>query len=66
MRSSMGPKGMDKMLQSPDGDIVISARVSPHTIILISLLPGRPYVISKLPAFSALHMHLASACVVPL
>jgi len=26
MRSSMGPKGMDKMLQSPDGDIVISAR----------------------------------------
>ena len=25
MRSSMGPKGMDKMLQSPDGDIVISA-----------------------------------------
>lgn len=24
MRSSMGPKGMDKMLQSPDGDIVIT------------------------------------------
>jgi chaperonin GroEL (HSP60 family) len=24
MRSSMGPKGMDKMMQSPDGDILIS------------------------------------------
>ena len=28
MRSSMGPKGMDKMLQSPDGDIVISAHLT--------------------------------------
>jgi chaperonin GroEL (HSP60 family) len=26
MRSSMGPKGMDKMMQSPDGDILISER----------------------------------------
>ena len=24
MRSSLGPKGMDKMLQSPDGDVTIS------------------------------------------
>lgn len=24
LRSSMGPKGMDKMLQSPDGDIVVT------------------------------------------
>ena len=24
LRSSLGPKGMDKMLQGPDGDIVIS------------------------------------------
>lgn len=24
LRSSLGPKGMDKMLQSPDGDITIS------------------------------------------
>ena len=24
MRSSMGPKGMDKMMQSPDGDILVS------------------------------------------
>lgn len=23
MRSSLGPKGMDKMLQSPDGDVTI-------------------------------------------
>ena len=23
-RSSLGPKGMDKMLQSPDGDVTIS------------------------------------------
>jgi hypothetical protein len=26
LRSSLGPKGMDKMLQSPDGDITISER----------------------------------------
>lgn len=25
LRSSLGPKGMDKMLQSPDGDVTISA-----------------------------------------
>jgi len=25
LRSSLGPKGMDKMLQSPDGDVCISA-----------------------------------------
>ena len=24
MRSSLGPKGMDKMLQSPDGDVTVS------------------------------------------
>ena len=24
LRTSLGPKGMDKMLQSPDGDITIS------------------------------------------
>ncbi len=24
LRSSMGPKGMDKMLQSPDGDVVVT------------------------------------------
>ncbi len=24
LRSSLGPKGMDKMLQSPDGDVTIS------------------------------------------
>lgn len=24
LRTSLGPKGMDKMLQSPDGDIIIS------------------------------------------
>jgi T-complex protein 1 subunit epsilon len=24
LRSSLGPKGMDKILQSPDGDVTIS------------------------------------------
>ncbi len=24
LRSSMGPKGMDKMLQSPDGEVVVT------------------------------------------
>jgi T-complex protein 1 subunit epsilon len=28
LRSSLGPKGMDKMLQSPDGDVTISACAS--------------------------------------
>ena len=30
MRSSLGPKGMDKMLQSPDGDVTVS-KTSPIT-----------------------------------
>ncbi len=29
MRSSLGPKGMDKMMQSPDGDILISESPTP-------------------------------------
>jgi T-complex protein 1 subunit epsilon len=29
LRTSLGPKGMDKMLQSPDGDVTISTRLSP-------------------------------------
>ena len=29
LKSSLGPKGMDKMLQGPDGDICISACVWP-------------------------------------
>ncbi|RZR97319.1 hypothetical protein BHM03_00026473 [Ensete ventricosum] len=24
LRTSLGPKGMDKMLQSPDGDVIVS------------------------------------------
>ena len=34
LRSSLGPKGMDKMLQSPDGDVTISelARKGPARI----------------------------------
>jgi hypothetical protein len=27
LRTSLGPKGMDKMLQSPDGDVIISMRL---------------------------------------
>lgn len=33
LRTSLGPKGMDKMLQSPDGDITISI----YTYIHLSL-----------------------------
>nr|GMD98925.1 T-complex protein 1 subunit epsilon [Ipomoea batatas] len=29
LRTSLGPKGMDKMLQSPDGDVTISLLLSP-------------------------------------
>lgn len=28
LRTSLGPKGMDKLLQGPDGDIVISERAA--------------------------------------
>lgn len=28
LRTSLGPKGMDKMLQSPDGDVIISTSSS--------------------------------------
>lgn len=28
LRTSLGPKGMDKMLQSPDGDVTISKSLS--------------------------------------
>jgi hypothetical protein len=35
LRSSLGPKGMDKMLQSPDGDVTIS-----KCVCHISLLAG--------------------------
>jgi hypothetical protein len=29
LRTSLGPKGMDKMLQSPDGDVTISTHPPP-------------------------------------
>lgn len=29
LRTSLGPKGMDKMLQSPDGDVIICTSSSP-------------------------------------
>ena len=39
LRTSLGPKGMDKMLQSPDGDVTISNSRSPtcsHSLSLSS------------------------------
>jgi hypothetical protein len=33
MRSSLGPKGMDKMLQSPDGDVTISASLPARMLV---------------------------------
>jgi len=32
LRTSLGPKGMDKMLQSPDGDVTISTHLLPFFI----------------------------------
>lgn len=42
LRSSLGPKGMDKMLQSPDGDVTISKQLSiyMHSQYLQVWLPG--------------------------
>uniref|UniRef100_A0A803L0Z0 Uncharacterized protein n=1 Tax=Chenopodium quinoa TaxID=63459 RepID=A0A803L0Z0_CHEQI len=41
LRSSLGPKGMDKMLQSPDGDITISyyPYLSFLNVCLLTCLP---------------------------
>ena len=36
LKTSLGPKGMDKMLQSPDGDVTISTSLS----IPLSLSPN--------------------------
>jgi T-complex protein 1 subunit epsilon len=38
LRTSLGPKGMDKMLQSPDGDVTISQYPSLSLSQLISPL----------------------------
>ena len=35
LQSSLGPKGMDKMLQSGDGDVTISERPSLHQVNLL-------------------------------
>ena len=37
LQSSLGPKGMDKMLQSGDGDVTISECPSLHQINLLSI-----------------------------
>ena len=34
LRPSLGPKGTDKILQSPDGDITISNRLTPLSALL--------------------------------
>lgn len=41
LRTSLGPKGMDKLLQGPDGDIVISERAArePSAAAAPQLLP---------------------------
>lgn len=39
LRTSLGPKGMDKMLQSPDGDVTIS-KLSTSLVILYMWLCG--------------------------
>lgn len=38
LRTSLGPKGMDKMLQSPDGDVTISQSHSLLVLVSLSLL----------------------------
>ncbi|KAF8648292.1 hypothetical protein HU200_064871 [Digitaria exilis] len=45
LRTSLGPKGMDKMLQSPDGDVTISTRLLCFFIVCmlgrgVACLPG--------------------------
>ena len=35
LKSSLGPKGMDKMLQGPDGDICISALLPQQARLLV-------------------------------
>ncbi|KAF8644714.1 hypothetical protein HU200_066353 [Digitaria exilis] len=44
LRTSLGPKGMDKMLQSPDGDVTISA----HLLRCLFLFPHVPLCLRSL------------------
>ena len=36
LRTSLGPKGMDKMLQSPDGEVTVSKSLSFQSFYFIS------------------------------
>lgn len=38
LRTSLGPKGMDKMLQSPDGEITISNSLSLYSALYVDLV----------------------------
>jgi hypothetical protein len=54
LRSSLGPKGMDKMLQSPDGDVCISKCAPPSVnfaepYVIPRDVPGQPDVLVLLP-----------------
>jgi len=44
LRSSLGPKGMDKMLQSGDGDVTISARPRARPRTWLAAAVARPLV----------------------
>lgn len=52
LRTSLGPKGMDKMLQSPDGDVTIS--LFPSICIF--------YVYSQLSLFGYCEVHCRQFC----
>ncbi|KAG8092619.1 hypothetical protein GUJ93_ZPchr0012g19749 [Zizania palustris] len=70
LRTSLGPKSMDKMLQSPDGDATISKRPLTPSLVLpclayLLLLGGLlPYdldiatVALKISVFAEIEMHV--------
>lgn len=67
LRTSLGPKGMDKMLQSPDGEVTISQSLSRTQTLSLSLsecVSGHPLalVFGSIGAFCSWMCVLSFSC----
>lgn len=63
LRTSLGPKGMDKLLQGPDGDIVISERASEDPAHLCRPTGRRCRLLLRLPLRPGSLLYTSSACI---
>jgi hypothetical protein len=63
LRTSLGPKGMDKMLQSPDGDVTISKLQSPFLpSFVVCLFVFFVFVFRSLPIVLLRPLPLQGSC----